>query len=167
MTPDPERVAVFAEWLLAGMRISQIPAQVAKHNQAQAEKKQPTWPPMDSDELAATLDAAHEQLLLDTRIDLKRETSIAIARMNMLFTRSIATQDYKGAAGIQRELNALIFRAANPLGGIADDAPAQACAESTGEGGPDVIPVGRPTEGEGADTWPNPGPSRPRPRRRS
>lgn len=100
---DP-RVAIIAEWILAGMRISQIPAHIEKN----ADK----WPgnAPTATELLDMIDQAHATIRADAEIDIERENDKAIARLNFLYTKSCAIQDYKGAATIQKELNCVIAR---------------------------------------------------------
>lgn len=104
-TPYLEKVALVTEWILAGMRASQVPQQIRSHLDR--------WPGNAEPSTAEVLDlvgAAHELLLRDTTIDVARENAKAVARLNYLYAKSCAIQDYKGAASIQKELNQVVAR---------------------------------------------------------
>lgn len=97
--PEQEHVAKIADWILAGMRPSQIPTQAGKEQWTIAE-----------DELLDAIGAAYELLACDASIDVTREFAKSVNRLNFLYTRAIAIQDYKTALSIQKELNAFIAR---------------------------------------------------------
>lgn len=103
--PDPAKVAFVTEWILAGMRPSQVPEHIRTHLDR--------WPGNAEPSTAEVLDligAAHEQLQRDTTIDVAREHAKAVARLNYLYAKCCAIQDYKGAASIQKELNMVVAR---------------------------------------------------------
>lgn len=99
-----EAVARVAEWIIAGMRPSQIPAQTKKEG----------WELSPAETLTA-LDEAHELLALDTEVDLAKEDAKSVARFNLLYTRSLAIQDYKTALSAQVELAKTVARISNPF----------------------------------------------------
>lgn len=95
---DPAQIALIADWILAGMRPSKIPVQARSK-----------WAITD-DELLDAIGSAYEMLACDASINLHREFAKSVNRMNFLYTRAIAIQDYKTALSIQKELNAFISR---------------------------------------------------------
>jgi hypothetical protein len=101
---DFERVGLCAEWIIVGMRPSQVAAQAAKLG----------WN-VDADDLLDIYQAAYEQVITEAVIDVEKESAKAVARLNMLYTRSIAIQDYKTALSVQKEINALVARRSNPM----------------------------------------------------
>jgi hypothetical protein len=97
--PDAARTALVAEWILAGMRPSQIPGHAEKQG----------WG-LSGAELAATIAAAAAQIAEDSRVDVRAENA-----------KAVAIQDYKGALSVQRELNGVICRISNPMNADPDD----------------------------------------------
>ena len=104
---DPSNAAKIAEWILAGMRLSQIASHIATHRD-QWKGEEPT-----AGELLTHVDAAHELITHDASIDFALERAKSFSRLNFLYTKCCAIQDYKGAASIQREINLMLIRAEN------------------------------------------------------
>ena len=103
-TDHAGRVAAVAEWILAGMRPSQIPAQAAKV----------AWETRPG-ELPKLVADAQALILADGEVEPELERAKGIVRLNMLIARSIGIQDFKGAASIQSQLDKSIAAANNPL----------------------------------------------------
>ncbi len=103
--PKPNPVALVAEWVLAGMRPSQIPDHIRTHLD-----KWPGGVEPGQSELLDFIGEAYEQIQDDTVIDPDRENAKAVARLNYLYSKCCAIQDYKGAASVQKELNAVVAR---------------------------------------------------------
>lgn len=101
---DSEKVALCAEWLLAGMRPSQVAAQAEKSG----------WT-LNAGEIIDLIDAAGDQLSRDAVIDPAAEDAKAINRLNALYTRSFSIQDYKTCLSIQKEITALVAKMSNPM----------------------------------------------------
>lgn len=102
---DP-RVIRVAEWILAGMRLSQIPTHIQDHKDQ--------WPgePPTHQEILEFVQEAHALIEGDAEVDPRREQAKAIGRLNFLYAKCCAIQDYKGAASIQKELNVMVARVA-------------------------------------------------------
>ena len=96
-----------ADWYLAGMRFSEMPAYIAEH----ADK----WPGElpSQEQILDLLQSAVETIAADTVVDVDQENNKAIARLNILYARCLTIQDYKGAASIQREITRAVDRVAN------------------------------------------------------
>lgn len=86
------------------MRPSQVPAQATKEG----------WI-LDTNAILDAIGAAYELLANDAAIDMPREFAKAFNRMNFLYTRAIAIQDYKTGLACQKEINALLARNASPF----------------------------------------------------
>ena len=100
----PAKVALVAEWLIAGMRPSQVPAQAEKLD----------WS-IEHGELAAIIIEAQDLIIADARINPALEDAKAVDRLNGLYAKSLAIQDYKACLAIQKELNQVVARLSNPM----------------------------------------------------
>jgi hypothetical protein len=88
------------------MRLSQVPAYIRDHPNLWP------WRPPSPEQLLDLVQDAFEQLESDAAIDVGRENAKAINRLNFLYAKCCAIQDYKGAASVQKELNGVVTRVA-------------------------------------------------------
>lgn len=103
-TSRAEAVSRVAEWIIAGIRPSQVTTQAARGD----------WT-LGHAEALDLLDDAYALIEGDAEIDVDRENAKAVARFNLLYTKSLAIQDYKTALTAQQELGRLVAKLDNPF----------------------------------------------------
>lgn len=96
---DEALVRKVADWILAGIRPSQVPEQLAKVGAVVIEG-----------DVSALLDSALALVMAEATFDLRGELAKAKARYELLFQRALAVQDYGTAFQVQKQIDALVIR---------------------------------------------------------
>jgi len=95
---DPETIRrKIAEWLIAGMRISEIPKYAAKER----------WT-LGAEQLREAIDAATALVTADAAGDKDHRVRVAILRLEQIYANAMRIHDFKTALNAQREQNKLL-----------------------------------------------------------